>query len=52
MLKTKVKNPATLYKAGMIYKQSGNGAMAETLMQEALALNPNVAAQINTLISK
>ena len=52
MLKTKVKNPATLYKAGMIYKQSGNGAMAETLMQEAVALNPNVAAQINTLISK
>ena len=52
MLKTKVKNPATLYKAAMIYKQSGNGAMAETLMQEAVAMNPNVATQINTLVSK
>lgn len=52
MLKTQVENPATLYKAAIIYKKSGDGNKASTLMQQALAMNPNIANQINSSVSE
>jgi len=52
MLNTKTKNPATLYKASMIYKKSGNSTDADKMMQEALSMNPAIAGQIINSISE
>ena len=45
-LKTKCKNPTLLSRAGLIYNKSGDKAMAKSLLQQALANNPNINAEL------
>ena len=41
-LKTKCKNPTLLSRAGLIYNKAGDKLMAKSLLQQALANNPNI----------
>ena len=41
-LKTKCKNPTLLCHAGLIYSKAGDKPMAKSLLQHALANNPNI----------
>jgi tetratricopeptide (TPR) repeat protein len=52
MLITKTKNPATLYKASIIYKKAGNTSDADKLMQDAVAMNPAIELHMNTTFSE
>lgn len=51
MMATKTKNPSMLYKAGIIYKKAGDTAKGDTLLKDAMALQPAIATQINATIS-
>jgi tetratricopeptide (TPR) repeat protein len=42
MLATKTQNANTLYEAGAIYTAAGDAAKGSQLMQNALAINPNI----------
>ena len=46
MLKTNTKNANTLYKAGVIYASAGDVVKADSLKQQALAINPNIDQRI------
>ena len=45
-LKTKCKNPTLLSRAGLIYNKAGDKAMAKLLLQQAMANNPNINAEL------
>ena len=45
-LKTKCKNPVLLCHAGLIYNKSGDKQMAKSILQMALANNPNISPQL------
>ena len=45
-LKTKCKNPVLLCRSGLIYFKSGDKQTAKTLLQQALAGNPNISYQL------
>mgnify|MGYP000697299857 CR=1 FL=1 len=42
MLKTNVKNPNTLYKAGLIYAKTGDNKKSDTLLAEAKTISPYI----------
>jgi tetratricopeptide (TPR) repeat protein len=42
MMATKTKNANTLYKAGAIYANSGNVEAGQSMMREAIVVNPNL----------
>lgn len=44
MLKTNVKNPNTLYKAGLIYAKTGDNKKSDTLLAEAKTISPYIDA--------
>ena len=45
-LKTGSKNPTLLCHAGLLYAKTGDTAMAKTMLQEGLKLNPNINEQL------
>lgn len=45
-LKTKCKNPVLLCRAGLIYAKAGDNLAAKSLLQLALAQNPNISPEL------
>ena len=51
MMATNSKNPVTMYKAGIILKKNGDNEKGTTLINEATAMQANIASQVNTAIT-
>ena len=47
-LKTNCKNPVLLCRTGLIYYKNGDKTIAQKLLKEGLAANPNIAAALKT----
>jgi tetratricopeptide (TPR) repeat protein len=52
MMQTNTQMPSALYKAGAIYRESGDAAKAETLMASAITMQKTIATQISTIVSE